>query len=596
KCQLKFSVCDTGLGMTKEQAAKLFQPFTQADMSTTRKHGGTGLGLTICRKLVELMGGQIWLESEPGVGSTFTFTVWLGIGEQKGSGKIVPEKLTKLRALIVDDNAAAREIVDDLLKGVVLRTEVVSSGAEAIAAIKQHDAEAPYDVVFMDWKMPGMDGLEASRTIKGDATLKHQPAIVMVTAFGREEVREEADRLKLDGFLVKPVTKSMIVDSLVSVFAESSDQTAAVATATGEGVKLTGMRVLLVEDNEINQQIAVELLEGVGAQMTVTNNGREGSDKLLSGPIPPPFDVVLMDLQMPEMDGHQATARIRADARFAALPIIAMTAHATMEERDRCLAIGMNGHIAKPIDPALLFETLGSLRKSGRTVAPFAARTVIPAAASSAAPPPAAPKFGDLPVADGLDTKDGLSRVAGNKKLYVKLLRQFTDGQASAVAQITAALAQGEAKTAERLAHTLKGVAGNLGARTVQAAAGAVEKLIRNGAPADETKAALQKVSMALDPLLAQLRVSLDELSPPPAAAAAAPAVDPAKVRTVATQLTRLLADFDAGATEFIETNQASLRPAFEAAAWEQFLQHAQGFAFADAQVLLDAAIKKLGT
>src|SRR6185295_18368492 len=232
------------IGMTQEQAAKLFQPFTQADMSTTRKHGGTGLGLTVCRRLVELMGGQIWLDSEPGVGTTFTFTVWLGVGQEKASGRVVPDRLSSLRALIVDDNVAAREIIDDLLKGVVSQVDAVASAAEAIAAIRQADVGAPYDVVFMDWQMPGMDGLQAARVLKTDASLKHTPRVVMVTAFGREEVREEAERLQLDGFLVKPVTRSMLVDTLVTAYAEKGDQTDAVAWAAAEGVSLTGLSVL----------------------------------------------------------------------------------------------------------------------------------------------------------------------------------------------------------------------------------------------------------------------------------------------------------------------------------------------------------------
>ena len=223
KVQLKFSVRDSGIGMTKEQSAKLFQPFTQADMSTTRKHGGTGLGLTICLRLVELMGGRIWLESEPGVGSTFYFTVWFGVGSATGAGKIVPEKLAQLRVLVVDDNPAAREILQEPLSTLAARVDAVATGKEAIAAVQQHDATDPYDIVFMDWRMPGMDGLQASRHIKSDETLKHQPAIVLVTAFGREEVREEAERLQLDGFLVKPVTKSMIVDTLVNVFAQDGE-------------------------------------------------------------------------------------------------------------------------------------------------------------------------------------------------------------------------------------------------------------------------------------------------------------------------------------------------------------------------------------
>ncbi|MCU0725821.1 MAG: PAS domain S-box protein, partial [Planctomycetes bacterium] len=208
--QLRFSVRDSGIGMTKDQAARLFQPFTQADMSTTRKHGGTGLGLTICRRLVELMGGNISLESEPGAGTTFSFTVRLGIGTAKGTGRIVPPKLARLRVLVVDDNSAAREILEEPLGSVVRRVDTVASGEAALAAIRQHDAGEPYDIVFMDWRMPGMNGLETSRYIKSDETLTHPPHIVLVTAFGRDEVREEAERLELDGFLVKPVTRSMI--------------------------------------------------------------------------------------------------------------------------------------------------------------------------------------------------------------------------------------------------------------------------------------------------------------------------------------------------------------------------------------------------
>ncbi|MFL5238278.1 MAG: ATP-binding protein [Rhizomicrobium sp.] len=281
KVQLKFSVRDTGIGMTREQAAKLFQPFSQADMSTTRKHGGTGLGLSISRKLAELMGGRTWLESEPGVGSTFNFTVWLEVGSAAGSGKIVPEKLSRLRVLIVDDNAVAREILQEPLSAVASHVDTVASGKEALAAIIEKDPAEPYDIVFMDWRMPGMDGLETSRQIKSNETLQHQPAIVLVTAFGREEVREEAERLQLDGFLVKPVTKSAIVDTLVNVFAADSDET--ITTDEGEqALRLRGSRILLTEDNEINQQIAVELLEGAGATVKVAYNGREAVD-ILSG-------------------------------------------------------------------------------------------------------------------------------------------------------------------------------------------------------------------------------------------------------------------------------------------------------------------------
>ena len=361
KVQLKFSVRDTGIGMTPEQTAKLFQAFTQADMSTTRKHGGTGLGLTISRKLVEMMGGRIWIESEAGVGSTFLFTVWLGLGSATGHGKMLPEQLPHLNVLVVDDNSAAREILAEALQGITGHVDVVGSGAEALAAVKQHDASAPYDLVFMDWRMPGMDGLQATRQIKSDELLHKQPAIVMVTAFGREEVREEAERLGIDAFLVKPVTKSMLVDTLVTLFAPAAAETAQASADDPHAGRLKGARILLAEDNDINQQIAVELLEGVGAHMTVANNGQEAVERLQREPAA--YDLVLMDLQMPVMGGYEATVKIRSDARFAKLPIIAMTAHATIEEKQKCLDAGMNDHISKPIDPGALFETVGRFYK-----------------------------------------------------------------------------------------------------------------------------------------------------------------------------------------------------------------------------------------
>jgi two-component system sensor histidine kinase/response regulator len=479
--------------------------------------------------------------------------------------------------LIVDDNAAAREIVDGLLQDVVRHTDSVASAPEALSAIRQNDADAPYDVVFMDWRMPGMDGLQAARAIKGDTSLRHQPVNIKVTAFGREEVRDEAERLKLDGFLVKPVTKSMVVDSLINAFVDEAESAAVASGAQSEGVTLAGMRILLTEDNDINQQIAVELLEGVGATVTVAHHGGEAVALLTGGPVPPPFDVVLMDLQMPVMDGHQATKKIRADGRFAGLPIIAMTAHATVEERDACLADGMNGHVSKPIEPAVLFATLAALHRSGE--APSA--------------PAGVPRerSGELPAIPGLDAADGLARVAGNAKLYRKLLHQFADQQSIAVAQISGALAASDHATAERLAHTLRGVAGNLGAATIQAAAAALEKVIRAQAPAAEIEAKLAYVASVLEPLLGQLRTSL--ASPVAPGPVSAPPADPAQVKAATEKLIQLLTGFDAAATAFVEEHGDLLRPMFAAGGWRRFKQHVENFEFADALALIEQARNK---
>jgi two-component system sensor histidine kinase/response regulator len=468
KVKLRFSIQDTGMGMTKEQSARLFQPFMQADSSTTRKHGGTGLGLTICRRLVELMGGQIWLESEPGLGSTFLFTAWMGLGTPHDRSHIVPDGLRDLRVLVVDDNSAAREVMADALNGIAKKVDVVSSGAEAIAAVSQCDAADPYGVVFMDWRMPGMDGAQAARLIKENQQLGHTPAVIMVTAFGRDEVREEAEKAQVDGFLVKPVTKSVLVDSLVTLFGQAGAGEVPEPAKTNDehGGKIAGARILLTEDNEINQQIAVELLEGAGAHVQVANNGREAVEKIALAP----YDLVLMDLQMPVMDGYQATAKIRSDSRFDKVPIIAMTAHATVEERQRCLDAGMIDHIAKPIDPVTMFATIARHYrpvpgpKDGAAGAqPSGANAELPA---------------DLP---GIDTVLGQKRVAGNRKLYLKLLRDFHREYPSAVRAIHDAVEGKREEESLRLAHTLKGVAGSLGAMDLYAAAEEVETALKTG-------------------------------------------------------------------------------------------------------------------
>jgi two-component system sensor histidine kinase/response regulator len=289
-----------------------------------------------------------------------------------------------------------------------------------------------------------------------------------------------------------------------------------------------------------------------------------------------------MDLQMPVMDGHKATATIRADARFNDLPIFAMTAHATLEERDLCLANGMNGHIAKPIDPALLFDILGKVPRRSTEAASMDTSTRDGAGSATTA---------ELAAVDGLDSADGLRRVGGNHKLYIKLLRDFESHQADAIEQIRAALATNDIESATRVAHTLKGVAGSLGAGPVQTAAAAVENLLRDRAAADATNSALEQLVAVLDPFLTRLRAALAMGA---TSAAAAPAVAPAQTRAVAAQLTKLFADFDTSAVTFTEENQASLRPAFDAPTWEQFLRQTQGFAFADAQVLLDQALAHL--
>jgi two-component system sensor histidine kinase/response regulator len=506
------------------------------------------------------------------------------VGPVAAARRVLPERLTELRALVVDDNSTAREILQESLHGIARFVDVASSGEEAIDAVRRKDGTEPYDVVFLDWRMPGMDGLETSQLLRSDSTLRQVPRIVLVTAFGREEVREEAERQGLDGFLVKPVTRSMIVDTLVGVFVGEST-TAGVAPEGEPVMRLRGARILLAEDNEINQQIALELLEGAGAEVKVANSGREVVEILSNGQEPPAYDLVLMDLQMPEMDGHQATAKLRSDARFGALPIIAMTAHATVEERQRCLDEGMSDHISKPIDPAVLFDTVA---RYCRRKPPGAADSPLPAAPSRVA------EAGyELPAIDGLDVKDGEARVMGNRKLYLKLLRQFVEQQGSALERLAAALVKGETSVAERLAHTLKGVAGSIGAKALQAEAATLETMIREGAAADDVERVSQRVSTLLDPLVAALKNGLPAPATESAAATAQKPVDPVKVRVAAEQLMRLLSESDASCGDFLEANRALLQAALPGPQWPEFERLIQEYAFGKAQVLLGAAIKE---
>ncbi len=497
RVKVRFAVRDSGIGMTPEQSARLFQAFAQADTSTTRKYGGTGLGLSISKKLVEMMEGSIWAESEYGKGSSFIFNVWFGIGSETAPKKRFIPDVAGLRALVVDDNEQAREILTENLRLFALRAESVSSGEDAIRELVAADASDPYGLVLMDWQMPGMDGLEASRIIKRGGRLKHIPEISMVTAFGREDIRAKAAEIGIDNYLLKPISPSILYDSLMDIFATAQEDKGArhrkEVTPTADA---TGIRVLLVEDNEMNQQVATELLESAGAIVTIANHGGEAVEILTAKEEPPPFDAVFMDMQMPVMDGLTATKLLRTKPYLEKLPIIAMTAHALIEERQRCLDAGMNDHVSKPIDPDVLFATLTRWAHARHL------ESAAPAPEKTEAPPLAKPvaAAGELivPEIDGVDVAGGLKRVAGNKKLYRSLLTQFAEKQGDAATQISEALKSGDANLAERIAHTVKGVAGNLGINSVQQSAALVEKAIRERDPATDTLVAdLDKVLRA---------------------------------------------------------------------------------------------------
>jgi PAS domain S-box-containing protein len=583
---LEIVVADTGIGMTPEQSARLFSAFTQADSSTTRRYGGTGLGLTIVKRLAELMDGDVSVESQAGIGSTFRVTVWLGVTERQRPRQAMPVAIAGMRALVVDDNPLAAEILTRSLRELQLRADSVGSARDAYAALARAAAEDPYQVVFMDHWMPGIDGAEATRTILQEKAGSSDKAggaplrVIMVTGFATEAVRQAAEAAGAAGFLTKPLTLSSLYDMLVETFADGGTR---LALPTDEAPNLTGIRVLLVEDNEVNQQIAVELLTRGGAAVIIANNGREAVDTIAGAAQPPPYDIVLMDMQMPVMDGHEATRAIRSDPRYDSLPVIAMTAQAMAEERDQCLAEGMNDHITKPIDPDLLY----------RTVLAFAGQRVVPRASAASEAPSEPSTTGatssELTGIKGVDTVDGLRRVGGNLRLYRAMLQQYAESQADTPSELRAALAAGDAKTAERLAHTLKGVSATLGIKAAGDAGAVVEDRIRRGR-LEGIEDDLAALEVATESVITAIQTALAS----PVTVAASKPNDLLVVIPLLERLEGLLANSDGAALDCLLEADEMLARVLNAEEFAGLNREVQNFAFDAALVQLRAIADRI--
>ncbi|WP_246623273.1 response regulator [Sphingomonas colocasiae] len=472
---LEVSVRDTGIGMTPEQQASLFNSFTQADSSTTRRFGGTGLGLAISKQIVELMGGSIAVESRLGEGSVFSFTVEMVAGDALAVPAMLPtQTIAALRVLIADDNPASRQILEEIFASWSMPVDLVASGAEALGAIETATAAGePYDLVLLDWKMPGLDGMETVKAMRDSERLTSLPVVLMVTAYGNDEFRAEVERADIAAFLAKPVEPTTLLETITGLFAaedakpiesvESSDTVPMVSPA------LRGLRVLLAEDNDINREIAVELLSDAGLVVDVAENGRIACERVEEAA--GHYAAVLMDVQMPEMDGLEATVEIRRRWSAERLPIIAMTAHAYEAERQRCFDAGMNDHIAKPVDPAMLVRTLDRWLKPGATLSGEAQPAIV-ATEPATELPDTLPPF---------DIDAALRRVNGKRALLRKLIVGFGDGFASTVADLRAQVASGALVDARRLSHTLKGTAGSLELVAVAQVAAEIETAMANG-------------------------------------------------------------------------------------------------------------------
>ena len=546
---LHFAVRDTGIGLTEEQMGCLFQSFSQADTSTTRRFGGTGLGLAIARKLVELMGGEVGAQSEYGKGSSFWFTARLGRPGRAVSSRLPSPDLRGRRVLVVDDNDSARNVLRELLQAITFVVSDQPSGKAAVEELAEASVQ-PYDVVFVDWLMPDLDGVETARQILA-LGLSPAPRLVIITADSSEALLEKAGAAGIKDVLLKPVNASLLFDCVIRLLGDAPGDIPGASPPLPEIeqqlASIRGAHVLLVEDNELNQEVASELLVGVGLVVDLAGDGAEAVRKVRAVA----YDIVLMDMHLPLLDGVSATLAIRQMAERADLPIVAMTANAMPADRRKCLASGMVDFVAKPIEPSELWRVLLKWIPPQQSLPQPGARS-----AGRLEPGPSSEAMIDIP---GLDTAEGLRRVLGRTQLYWSMLRKFVAGQQHVASEIGAALERGAGGTAERLAHTLKGLAGNIGARQLQRQAERLEAAIGGGFERQPIAVLLESTDRMLGALVSELLPRLPPESPGEMAAN----FDPLRLQQVCRKLAGLLAESDSEAGDLLDAEAGLLSAAF---------------------------------
>ncbi len=564
--ELHFEVSDTGIGMSEEQQQRLFSAFSQADSSTTRKYGGTGLGLSICKRIVEMMGGQIGVSSTPGVGSRFHFTVPFDLSTEmpeKGQRLGIPDQLN---TLVIDDSAGARQIFRQLLLALGLPCHAVASGSEGIVELTRANAAGePYQLIIIDWQMPGMDGVETLRRMHQGGLLRGRPKVILSTAFNQEELRATLGNISVDAFLGKPVTPSSLFDSIIEAVNAGTSGVPLAPPVIAGGVKFNGQRILLVEDNEVNRELAEEMLTSVGLTVDLAENGLEAVNRVSTGN----YDLVLMDCQMPVMDGYEASRRIRQDEHLRRLPIIAMTANALAADRQLCLDAGMDEHIPKPIDVNLLYTTLAHWLSGGE---PRNAEHPLPVEASITEPTPSGPP----PI---IDEAAALNRLGGNQALFDRLLSRFHQNQADVVERLRSAKARGDFRGMTIDAHTLRGLAGNIGANALAEAAKNLEHRLKEEAP--ETHGG--EIDSMIEALAEQLAHVLDmtaRSAAKPEAGATANAPDAEARANALGRLLSLLDHSDASAVRLYESVQPWLSPLAGASLADQLTRSIEDYEF----------------
>src|SRR5450830_25201 len=575
---LHFSVKDSGIGMTVQQCEKLFQSFSQADTSTTRKYGGSGLGLAISKNLLELMDGRIWVESEVGRGSTFHCHARFGLQQNvKPRRMFHADELLGMRVLVVDDNTMAREILSTMARNFDLEVDVASSGAQGVEMVMQAERKSlPYNLMLMDWKMPGMDGVATVRRLRA-TSLAQTPAVIMVTAYGREDALLNAAEqgVELSCILTKPVTSSSLLDAIGLALGKGT----LVGTRVSERghhykeamAHLRGARLLLVEDNEMNQELAAELLSNADIDLVVAGDGQQALEILAQDKR---FDGVLMDCQMPVMDGYEATQILRSNPAFSGMPIIAMTANVMMSDKQRALDVGMQDHIAKPLNVGDMFATLARwIHPLENTAYNLPAKEIAAEAA-------------DLPELDGIDIQAGLATTMNNVALYRRLLKKFRAGQSNFAQIFEAACCDSDVSAPARLAHTLRGTAGNIGAKEIQAAAAELETVCTANASTTAIDELLAAVLRKLDPVIAAL-TALEGAE----AENVAPMtnIDTALLQVQTARLKSLLADSDAEVSDLWRAHAELFKAAYPRH-WHRVQKELENFDFELALSFVEAA------
>jgi len=494
---LRFSISDSGIGIPEAVQHKLFEAFSQADTSTTRQYGGTGLGLTISRQLVQLMDGRMDVQSTVGEGSTFSFTVTFERqAEAQERRYLSPEGMHGLRTLVIDDNATFRRLMGQMLESFQLHVEYAASGMQALSMLeKKAIVDQPFELILVDWMMPVMDGLQLLSRLRQHAVYAHTP-VIMMTGFGHDLELRDAMKQGADAFLLKPPKQSMLFNVISEVVGMDAQVDVHRETITRQDIyvrQILGMHVLLTEDNEVNQMVAQGLMGVADITVEIANNGQEAVD-IIQREGADRFDVVLMDVQMPVMGGYEATQRIRQLPGCADLPIIAMTAHAMTGDREECIEAGMNDYISKPVDADQFYSTLARWRsKRQKEQGSVDVQAVVSSAMTSSALPP---------VMKGIDIAYALKNIGGDEQLLLNVMQKFAQAQRDAVNQIRQCLANHASDLARRHAHTLKGLAGTIGAVELQRRAEQVEHAIATGATLEQLAAELDALDASLGEII----------------------------------------------------------------------------------------------